>query len=391
MTALAVPLGAAKMGQRSELELEDVRARMVRLFDTVAQGGDELVMHGDASRVDAALAALERRYDGARRRSTLMTGTATAMTSLIASLSVVGAVLLSARALDHGSLSPSLVAIPALLSVASLELVGGIVPVMVGLRGDRASLARIEGLGDVDHPVRDPSCDGPSVDHASRADLVDASLQLDRVPVVSHASLGAGSGDFVVVSGPSGSGKTSIARMLAKFIDPTGGEVRLGDVEYRALTSSQVRSRVGSVDDAPHVFDTSLAGNLRIGRPAASDDELRRVCRLAGLGAFLDELPEGLDTELGGLSTGLSGGEQRRLGVAREMLAERPIVIFDEPTEGLDEATAASVIDSIAARYRDGAVVMISHRAEDLRVATRSVTVVKGVVSETDLTDTASA
>jgi ABC-type transport system involved in cytochrome bd biosynthesis fused ATPase/permease subunit len=358
---------------------------MVRLFDDVAQGGDELVMHGDAGRIGDELATLERRYDVARRRHTLMTGVATALTSLIASASVVGAVLLSARALALGTLAPSLIAVPALLSVASLELIGGVVPIMVGLRGDRASLARLEGLADVARPVREPAVTGPSVDDARGVSLVDTSLLHDAVTVVRRANLAFGPGELVVMSGPSGSGKTSIARLLAKFIDPSEGAIRLGDVDYGELSSHQVRSRVGSVDDAPHVFDTTLAGNLRIGRKGASDAELRQACHLAGLGPFLDALPDGLATQLGGLSTGLSGGEQRRLGVAREMLAERCVVIFDEPTEGLDEATGAELIDSIATRYRDGAVIVISHRGEDLRHATRKVTVVDGSLSEVDL------
>ena len=391
LTAIAVPMAAARMGERSEIELEDVRARMVRLFDAVAQGGDELVMHGDAARVEMELASLERRYDVARRRHTRMEGIATAVTSLIASASVVGAVLLSARALERGSLSPSLVAIPALLSVAALELVGGIVPIMVGLRGDRASLDRLEGLGDIARPVHEPDGDGPSTQGAASVHLVNASLRLGDDTVISHASLGVEPGDFVVVSGPSGSGKTSIARLLAKFVDPTDGAARLDDVDYRDLTSVQVRARVGSVDDAPHVFDTTLAGNLRIGRPNASDDELRAVCRLAGLEEFVDDLPDGLDTELGGLTTGLSGGEQRRLGVAREMLAARPVVIFDEPSEGLDEEMAAKVIDSIARRYRHDAVIVISHRGDDQRVATRTLRVVDGVVLDGSRVDDAAS
>lgn len=382
LTALVVPLIATRIGASSELELEEVRATMVRLFDNVAQGGDELVMHGDTPRVEEELAKLERRYDIAQRRNTAMTGVATALTSLIASAGVVGAVLLSARAIDHRALSPSLIAIPALLSVASLELVGGVVPVMVGLRGDRASLARLECLSDVAAPVREPDRHGPSVEGARNVQLVDASLRLDSIDVVSHASMDVGPGEFVVVSGPSGGGKTSIARLLAKFIDPSGGEVRLDDVDYCDLSSSEVRAIVGSVDDAPHVFDTTLAGNLRIARPNASDEELRQACRLAGLATFLDGLTDGLDSELGGLSTGLSGGEQRRLGVAREMLANRPVVIFDEPTEGLDEATATQVVESIADHYRDGAVIMITHHGEDLCLATRLVTVENGVVRD---------
>ena len=378
LTALVVPTWAAKAGARSERELELVRSQMVRLFDAVAQGGDELVMHGNGPRIMVELESLERRHDVARRRHTMMTGVATALTSLIASASVVGAVLLSAQALRGGSLTPSLIAVPALLSVASLELVGGIAPILVGLRGDRVSLARLESLGHVAPPVREPEVSGPGVAAAHGVRLDDASLRHDATAIVSHANVTVAPGDLVVLSGPSGSGKTSIARLLAKFVDPTEGSISLDEIDYADLTSGQVRSCVGSVDDAPHVFDTTLAGNLRIARARASDDDLRRVCRLAGLATFVDGLADGLETRLGGTSTGLSGGEQRRLGVARELLADRPVTIFDEPTEGLDEATAAALIDAIADHYRGRAVVVISHRGEDLPSATRRLTMVDG-------------
>jgi ABC-type transport system involved in cytochrome bd biosynthesis fused ATPase/permease subunit len=123
-----------------------------------------------------------------------------------------------------------------------------------------------------------------------------------------------------------------------------------------------VRSRVGLVDDAPHVFGAPLAHNLRIAAPEASDDQLLCALRDAGLGEFLRGLEQGLDTSLGGESTGLSGGEQRRLGVARELLTDRRIAIFDEPTEGLDDEAAQHLLVALREHYRDGILVIISHQ-----------------------------
>ena len=140
------------------------------------------------------------------------------------------------------------------------------------------------------------------------------------------------------------------------------------------------------MDDAPHVFATSLAGNLRIAKPTATVEELEAALEAAGLSQLLATMPEGLDTQLGGSATGLSGGEQRRLGVARELLVRRPIVIFDEPTEGLDEQTATKVMSSIVERYRDGAVLVISHWGTDQVNATRRVELRDGSLGELDVT-----
>ena len=116
------------------------------------------------------------------------------------------------------------------------------------------------------------------------------------------------------------------------------------------------------MDDAPHVFDGTLGDNLRLARPEASEEDLLAACEIAGLGDFVRGLPDGVGTRLGGVATGLSGGEQRRLGVAREVLANRPVAVFDEPTEGLDDATARALLDSLREHYRDGVLLIISHQ-----------------------------
>jgi ABC-type transport system involved in cytochrome bd biosynthesis fused ATPase/permease subunit len=300
-----------------------------------------------------------------------MSGLVTALSSLVAGTATIGAFALTAVAFRDHQASPALIAVPALLSVAVLELLGGIAPAFVNLRGDRAALGRLARLAHATPPVIEPA--SPAVTPVPGGSLVAADLGLaygDR-EVLSGLSLALGPGDVVVMSGPSGCGKTTAARLLAKFIDPTSGALSYHGVDYRTLASTQVRERVGYVDDAPHVFATTLAGNLRVASPGASDAELLEALATAGLAGLLASMPDGLATELGGSAVGLSGGERRRLGVAREMLRSRPVVILDEPTEGLDEESARDVLARVRARRRDAALLIISHRPLDAAGATR--------------------
>lgn len=177
-------------------------------------------------------------------------------------------------------------------------------------------------------------------------------------------------------------GKTSLAHVVARFLESRGGDATLGGVSYQQLAGFQVRSRVGYVDDAPHVFATTLGANLRVARPDATDDEVRTALRAAGLAPLLSTLPEGLDTELGGATTGLSGGERRRLGVAREFLSGRPVMILDEPTEGLDEPEAAELMREVRRHQSSTVVVVISHQYLDHVGATSRLTVSDGAVRE---------
>ena len=381
ITTVLLPLGAQRLGAQAEHQLTLTRADVLDLFDRVMRAGEEYALNGATPQVARQLTALEDRYDAARRRSSRAAGVVTALTTMVAGLSTLGAALISAQALAHGAVSRTLIAVPALLAIAALDLVGGIAPAVTGLRGDRAALGRIEALVDRPRPVREPDDHGDEPRAPWDVGASAVSLDIDGHVLVEELSTRLQPGDFVVVSGRSGSGKTSVARLLAKFIDPTSGTLTLGDVDYRRLHSSEVRSRVGYVDDTPHVFATSVAGNLRIANIAATTDELLSVLDAVGLTRWLDELNDGLETPLGGGPAGLSGGEQRRLGLARELLCARPITILDEPTEGLDDATAVAVLDELRRRCCDGVLVIISHRVRGVG-ENRRLVVSGGAVTE---------
>jgi ABC-type transport system involved in cytochrome bd biosynthesis fused ATPase/permease subunit len=253
---------------------------------------------------------------------------------------------------------------------------------LVGLRGDRVALARLGGLAQIRPPVAEPEVEGSVGAAPVSLQLNHVGVKFDEAQVLRDVDFGLRRGDVVALGGPSGGGKTTLARLLAKFLDPSEGSLQLDDTDYATLRSQQVRQVVGFVDDAPHVFATTLAGNLRIASPYASDDDLVAALEGAGLGGLLASMPRGLDTVLGGGATGLSGGEQRRLGVARELLVRRPVVVLDEPTEGLDDETAELVMDRIVEEFSHGAVLVVSHRDGDFLRATRRLNLSHGRLSE---------
>ncbi len=363
--AVAVPVFAASAGASSEGRIDAARAQMVALFDEASRSGDEYVMSGASAGLVDRLADLERRLDRARARRTLVAGAATTLGVLASGGAAAAALVLTSSALSTGHVSAVLIAVPVLLVVAVLELVAGVSPALAGWRGDVAALGRIESLAHLAAPVVEPTILATNPGRASPISMRDVGLAYDGRAVVSGVSMDLAAGDVVVVAGPSGCGKTTLARVIARFVDPTSGRLGLGDADYRTLTSVQVRSHVGYVDDTPYVFATSLGANLRVARPDATDDELRAALSTVGLSALLASMPEGLDTPIGGAAVGLSGGERRRLGVARELLVDRPVVVLDEPTEGLDEETANELLAAVAARYRGACLVVISHRGVD--------------------------
>lgn len=147
-------------------------------------------------------------------------------------------------------------------------------------------------------------------------------------------------GARIGVVGQSGSGKTTLAGLLLRFLDPDAGRVTLAGTDLRELTLDRVRSRIGLVDDDPHVFASSVVENVRLARPEATDAEIRTALDTAQLGPWVDGLPYGQDTLIGEGNAAVSGGERARLGLARIVLADPAIVVLDEPTAHLDDDTA---------------------------------------------------
>ena len=153
--------------------------------------------------------------------------------------------------------------------------------------------------------------------------------------------------------------------MLARFL-PYEGSVTFDGTELRDLTGEQVRRVVGWCPQSPHVFDTSVAENVRLARPGCSDAEVRGALDAVGLGPWLDRLPDGIGTAVGDHGGKLSGGQRQRLGVARVLLGGHPVVLLDEPTEHLDEATAELVAAELLRALAGRTVLWVAHRPHGL-------------------------
>ncbi|MGB6023418.1 MAG: ATP-binding cassette domain-containing protein, partial [Ornithinimicrobium sp.] len=165
-------------------------------------------------------------------------------------------------------------------------------------------------------------------------------------------------GERVQLTGPNGVGKSTALAVLARHLDPLSGTYTLASRDVRALTVDSVRARIAVVDDEPHAFAGSVRANLALAAPAAGDDAMLRALDRVDLRRWLDGLPEGLDTHL----RGISGGERARLSMARAVLSARPLVLLDEPTAHLDDASAECALGGLGDFVVAPIVVAVSHR-----------------------------
>jgi thiol reductant ABC exporter CydD subunit len=181
------------------------------------------------------------------------------------------------------------------------------------------------------------------------------------------------SGEQVVLEGPSGSGKSTALGLLLGLVIPTRGRVLVDGQDLRDLDLEAWRTNLSWVPQLPHLFACTIADNIRLGRPAASDREVREAARAAHAEDFVDALPAGFATVLGEGGRGLSVGQQRRIAVARAFLRDAPVLILDEPTAGLDDESEVAVAESVHRLSQGRTVVLATHRLEIVTAAHRVV------------------
>jgi len=173
-------------------------------------------------------------------------------------------------------------------------------------------------------------------------------------------------GTRLAITGPNGCGKSTLLAVLARALDPADGRYQLGEQDAVCLVLGQTRQLFAVLDDEPHLFGSTLRANLELARPGAADLDLVEALDRAGLTQWFTDLDRGLDTIIGARGRGVSGGERARLGLARALLSQRPVLLLDEPVAHLDHATADAVMGDLARSANGQSVIMVTHRRDAL-------------------------
>ncbi|MEU5956003.1 thiol reductant ABC exporter subunit CydD [Streptomyces sp. NPDC047525] len=190
---------------------------------------------------------------------------------------------------------------------------------------------------------------------------------------VSGVSFAVESGETVALVGPSGVGKSTLLDVILGFVEPAEGRVCVGGVDLAEVAPERWRERIAWVPQRPHLYAGSIAENVRLARPDADDASVRDALRAAGAWEFVSALPGGVETLLGEDGAGLSAGQRQRLALARAFLADRPVVLLDEPTAALDGETEAGVVEAVRRLAVGRTVLLVVHRPALLGVADRVV------------------
>ena len=354
--------GAAALGlswwtaRRAEAAFVRERGALSALVGSVLDGAPDLVAWQAAGRAADAVRAVAVRLARAAGRAAGGAALGRAVATLAAGVGVVAVLHVAA-----GTTSGPMLALLGLLPLALLDVLLPLADAGQLAIRTRAARERLAALACTEPAVTDPAepvAAGPGRDLA--VERVHAGWGEETV--LRDVDLGLPAGSRVAVVGPSGSGKSTLVALLLRFLDPQRGSVALDGRRLDRLALSDVRARIGLVDDDPHVFASTLRENLRLARPGADDAELLAALDRARLTPWVAQLPEGLDTFLGDGHADVSGGERARIGVARALLGDRRVLVLDEPTAHLDSGTAEALAADVLGTSADGrSVVWVTH------------------------------
>lgn len=370
---LAAPAARAVTAQSAELN--------AALVDYI-EGRAELDIYDPGRRRRAALDATSGRLIAAEGRLAGIAGFAGAGVGLAAQASLLAVILIGAPRVLAGGLPGADLPMLALLALALFEAVAPLPLAFQTLPATLASARRLFALVDRLPPVPEPAMPRPVPADGALA-FVHAGLAYpgaDR-PAVADARLTLAPGARIGIVGHSGSGKSSLVSLALRFRAPTAGSLTFAGMDVSAYEADALRARLSVLAQGDHLFSATIRENLRIAAPDAPDAALKAACATAGILAFVEAQPEGLDTFVGAHGAKVSGGEARRLGLARALLKDAPILILDEPTEGLDAGTERQVMATVLDATRGRALLLVSHRRAGLAAMDEIIVMADGRIT----------
>ncbi len=363
VAGVLLPLASHRAAVTDGAELAAARGAVAATTVDLAEHVEELVA---CSAEGTWRARIEEQAAAADARDRHLARVTTAVAALGAALPAAAsaAVVATAGAAGPGSgMSGPELGVLVLVPLAVLELLVPLSGAGTVLARVQASAVRVLALLQRPDPVVEPDQPLPAPAHAD-LELAAASVGWPgQDPQVTGIDLRIPEGSRALITGPSGSGKSTLAATLVAFLAPSSGTYRVGGTPSSDLGGESVRQAVTWCQQDPWFADTTVADNLRVARPSATDDELHAALATAHLDGWVGRLPDGLDTRLERDAAAMSGGERQRLALARALLGGHRAIVLDEPTAHLDGPTATSVLHDLMAATRDKAVIVIGHDA----------------------------
>ena len=365
LTVLILPPLFYRAGKPAGECITQMRGQYRQQLTAWLQGQAELMLFNASDRYREQLEKTEQRWQDGQRRQAELTALSQALMLLIGGVAVIAMLWLTSAGVGGNSQPGALIALFVFCALAAFEALAPVTGAFQHLGQVIASARRITQI--TEQP--------PEVSFAQNADQTFSrvALTLNQVTfsypqqptaALENISLQVSAGDHIAILGRTGCGKSTLLQLLTRAWDPAQGEILLNDQPLAQLNETTLRRAMSVVPQRVHLFSATLRDNLLLAAPQASDAHLVNILERVGLGKLLDD--SGLNSWLGEGGRQLSGGELRRLAIARALLHDAPLMLLDEPTEGLDATTESQILDLLAEVMKEKTVLMVTHRLRGL-------------------------
>ena len=365
VTLIVLPPLFYRAGKPTGENLTQLRGQYRQQLTTWLQGQAELTIFGASQRYREQMENTELSWHDAQRRQSDLTAASQAVMLLIGAIAVLTMLWFAAGGVGDNTQPGALIALFVFCALAAFEALAPVTGAFQHLGQVIASAIRITQITDCPPEVQFPQTSAMAPT-AVNVNLRDISFSYPEQPqkALDGISLSIAAGEHVAVLGRTGCGKSTLLQLLTRAWDPQHGEVLLNGAPLTQYGETALRASISMVPQRVHLFSATLRDNLLLAAPQATDEALADVLARTGLEKLLDD--SGLNAWLGEGGRQLSGGELRRLAIARALLHDAPLVLLDEPTEGLDAATESQILELLEEVMQEKTVLMVTHRLRGL-------------------------
>ncbi|EPK7575159.1 cysteine/glutathione ABC transporter ATP-binding protein/permease CydC [Klebsiella michiganensis] len=365
LTLLVMPPLFYRAGKPAGESITRLRGQYRQHLTSWLQGQAELMLFNASDRYRQQMEKTEARWLDAQRRQAELTALSQALMLLIGGIAVIAMLWLASAGVGGNTQPGALIALFVFCALAAFEALAPVTGAFQHLGQVIASAKRITQITEQEPEVAFPQGEGQTLDRVSlRLHQVTFSYPQQPSPALEKVSLQIEAGEHIAILGRTGCGKSTLLQLLTRAWDPAEGEILLNNQPLGQFNEATLRRAMSVVPQRVHLFSATLRDNLLLASPGASDARLAQTLERVGLAKLLED--SGLNSWLGEGGRQLSGGELRRLAIARALLHDAPVMLLDEPTEGLDATTESQILDLLAEVMREKTVLMVTHRLRGL-------------------------
>jgi len=365
---VAVPCIAAIADRSARRRISPARGELAATMSNLLAGSADLHAFGAEQAGLARIAAADADLSRLTRKSATAASLGTGLASLTSGLTLWGVLVLGVAAVGSGALSRVPLAVLTLTALAAFEAANPLTAAALQLGQARTSARRICAVIDAPEPVPEPR--SPRQPPAAPVSVVLRKASVRYEPegplALDGVDLDLAPGRRVALVGPSGAGKSTVAAVLLRFCGLAAGTATLCGHDLGSFATDDVRRLIGGCLQDPHIFDATIADNIRLARPQATDGELEEVAARVRLMPWIRSLPLGFQTPVGAYGTGISGGERQRIALARAVLADPAVLILDEPTASLEPAQRRALTADLLRVTAGRSTLLITHELDVL-------------------------